>query len=75
MVISYQLARYICLIISVLFFLIAQMVNNGEASWSGVDASLRPPEVIIETSFDTKVDVWMIGCAVRFVHLHPFYSS
>ena len=47
----------------------AKMVNNDEITWSGVDASLRPPEIIIEASFDTKVDVWMIGCAVRFCYI------
>ncbi|PPQ79030.1 hypothetical protein CVT25_002339 [Psilocybe cyanescens] len=37
--------------------------SNREPTWSGVDVALRPPETIIETSYDTKVDVWMIGCA------------
>lgn len=46
------------------FFLTAQLTNK-EPTWSGVDVALRPPETIIETSYDTKVDVWMIGCAVR----------
>lgn len=36
-----------------------------------IDASLRPPEVILGTSFDTKVDIWMIGCAVG----KPVYVS
>ncbi|KAH9474487.1 Serine/threonine-protein kinase SRPK [Psilocybe cubensis] len=26
--------------------------------------ALRPPETIIETSYDSKVDIWMLGCAV-----------
>jgi len=27
------------------------------------DPSLRPPEVILGTSFDNKIDIWMLGCA------------
>ncbi|KAF5323173.1 hypothetical protein D9619_013736 [Psilocybe cf. subviscida] len=37
--------------------------TGAHPTWSGVDVGLRPPEVIIETSFDTKVDIWMLGCA------------
>jgi len=26
--------------------------------------ALRPPEVLLEADFDTKVDIWAVGCMV-----------
>ncbi|KAF8062423.1 kinase-like domain-containing protein [Lyophyllum atratum] len=42
--------------------------SNRDASWdTSVDPSLRPPEVILGTGFDIKVDTWMLGCATYYL--------
>ena len=46
----------------------AQSTYN-KPTWekAGVDLALRPPEVILGTDFNTKVDIWMLGCAVSIL--------
>lgn len=49
---------------------LAHRIQPGpHPNWLGVDLALRPPEVVLGTSFDTKVDIWMLGAAVRFTYL------
>lgn len=39
-------------------------IVGKDVSWdTGVDPSLRPPEVILATGMDAKADIWMLGCA------------
>ncbi|KAF8056921.1 kinase-like domain-containing protein [Lyophyllum atratum] len=47
----------------------ARATGKGkDASWdTSVDPSLRPPEVILGTGFDIKVDTWMLGCATYYL--------
>ncbi|KAF8056922.1 kinase-like domain-containing protein [Lyophyllum atratum] len=41
----------------------ARMVSKKAAWDTSLDPCLRPPEVILGTGYDTKVDTWMLGCA------------
>ncbi|KAF8062421.1 kinase-like domain-containing protein [Lyophyllum atratum] len=42
--------------------------KGKDASWdTSVDPSLRPPEVILGTGFDIKIDTWMLGCATYYL--------
>ncbi|KAF8056924.1 kinase-like domain-containing protein [Lyophyllum atratum] len=47
----------------------ARATGRGkDASWdTSVDPSLRPPEVILGTGFDIKIDTWMLGCATYYL--------
>ena len=47
-------------------FLAQKMTKSATPTWenSRMDKSLRPPEVILGLPYSSKVDVWMLGCAV-----------
>ncbi|KAF8056956.1 kinase-like domain-containing protein [Lyophyllum atratum] len=41
----------------------ARMASKKAAWDTSLDPCLRPPEVILGMEYDTKVDIWMLGCA------------
>jgi serine/threonine protein kinase len=45
------------------------MNKRSTPTWenSRMDKSLRPPEVILGLPYSSKVDIWMLGCAVGFL--------
>jgi len=45
------------------------MNKRSKPTWenSRMDKSLRPPEVILGLPYSSKVDIWMLGCAVGFL--------
>ncbi|KAF8062442.1 kinase-like domain-containing protein [Lyophyllum atratum] len=41
----------------------SRMVSKKAAWDTSLNPCLRPPEVILGIEYDTKVDIWMLGCA------------
>lgn len=57
-----------------LYSISAQWIKGDPAEKAFTD-ELRAPEVILGASFDSKVDIWALGCMVGFAVLLPFYAS
>ena len=50
------------------FNLLLAKTFDADLSWekAGMDKSLRPPEFILGSRYDTDADIWMLGCCVCF---------